>query len=55
MTTKAGLESLLGDGCIGCRSEKFRFNRGRSFARYQDSLVQAIVLLKFEKMEPLAD
>ncbi len=26
-----------------------------SFARYQDSLEGAIVLLKFEEMEPLAD
>jgi predicted amidophosphoribosyltransferase len=41
--------------CIGCRSEKFHFNRAGSFARYQDSLVPAIVLLKFEEMEPLAD
>jgi predicted amidophosphoribosyltransferase len=31
------------------------FNRARGFARYQDSLVRAKVLLKFEEMEPLAD
>jgi predicted amidophosphoribosyltransferase len=35
--------------------EKFHFHRARSFARYQDSLVRTIVLLKFEDMEPLAD
>src|SRR6266404_9247341 len=35
--------------------EKFHFNRARSFARYQDSLVRAIGWLKFEEMEPLAD
>jgi len=46
---------LFEDVCIGCRSEKFPFNRARSFARYQDSLVRAIVWLKFEEMEPLAD
>jgi predicted amidophosphoribosyltransferase len=46
---------LLEDVSIGCRSEKFHFDRARSFARYQDSLVRAIVLLKFEEMEPLAD
>ena len=52
---EGGSGELFGDVCIGCRSEKFHFNRARSFARYQDSLVRAIVLLKFEEMEPLAD
>jgi len=46
---------LFEDVCIGWRSEKFHFNRARSFARYQDSLVRAIGWLKFEEMEPLAD
>ena len=41
--------------CIGCRSEKLHFHRARSVARYQGSLVPAIVLLKFEELEPLAD
>ena len=50
-----GSGELFDNVCIGCRSEKFRCNRARSFARYQDSLVRAIVLLKFEEMEPLAD
>jgi ComF family protein len=50
-----GSGELFEDVCIGCRSEKFHFDRARSFARYQDSLVRAIVLLKFEEMEPLAD
>ena len=31
------------------------FDRARSFARYQGSLVRAIVLLKFEQLGPLAD
>jgi predicted amidophosphoribosyltransferase len=30
-------------------------HRARSFARYQDSLLRAMVLSKFEEMEPLAD
>ena len=41
--------------CIGCRADPFHFDRARSFARYEDSLVRAIVLLKFEEMDPLAD
>lgn len=35
--------------------EPFHFNSARSFARYEDSLVRAIVLLKFEELDPLAD
>ena len=50
-----GPGELFEDVCLGCRSEKFRFDRARSFARYQGSLVRAIVLLKFEEMEPLGD
>jgi competence protein ComFC len=50
-----GSGELFEDVCIECRSEKFHFDRARSFARYQGSLVRAIVLLKFEEMEPLAD
>jgi predicted amidophosphoribosyltransferase len=49
-----GSGELFEDVCIACRSEKFHFDRARSFARYQGSLVRAIVLLKFEEMEPLA-
>jgi len=30
---EGGSGELLANGCIGWRSEKFRFNRGRSFAR----------------------
>jgi ComF family protein len=41
--------------CLACQTEPFHFDHARSFARYEDSLVRAIVLLKFEEMEPLAD
>jgi hypothetical protein len=34
--------------CIAWRADPFHFDRARSFARYEDSLVRAIVLLKFE-------
>ncbi len=49
-----GPGELFEDVCLGCRSEKFHFDRARSFARYQGSLVRAMVLLKFAEME-LAD
>src|SRR2546430_93859 len=41
--------------CPVCADDTFHFDRARSFARYQESLVRAIVLLKFEEMDPLAD
>jgi len=41
--------------CECCRDDSYQFDRARSFARYQDSLVRAIVLLKFEEIDPLAD
>jgi hypothetical protein len=37
---------LFEDVCIGCRSEKLHFDRTRSFAHCQGSLVRAAVLLK---------
>jgi hypothetical protein len=48
-----GSGELFEDVCIGCGGEKFHFDRARSFARYQGSLVRAIVLLRFEETEPL--
>ena len=41
--------------CEQCRDDTYHFDCARSFARYEDSLVRAIVLLKFEEMDPLAD
>lgn len=41
--------------CVVCQIDTFHFEKVRSFARYQDPLVRAIVLLKYEEMEPLAD
>jgi len=49
------VRELFEDVRVACRSEKLHFDRARSFARYQGSLVRAIALLKFEEMEPLAD
>ena len=39
--------------CPACLDKTYAFDRARSFAIYQDSLVKAILLLKFEQMEPL--
>jgi predicted amidophosphoribosyltransferase len=35
-------------------SRPYAFVRARSYARYQEALVRAIVTLKFERREPLA-
>jgi ComF family protein len=40
--------------CRVCASRPYAFNRARSYAEYQEALVQAIVTLKFERIEPLA-
>jgi len=41
--------------CLACRAEPLHVDCARSLARYEDSLVRAMVLLKFEEMDPLAD
>jgi predicted amidophosphoribosyltransferase len=48
-TPKEG-EALL---CPACRNKTYAFDRARSFAVYQDAVVRAILLLKFEQIEPL--
>jgi len=39
--------------CPECRVRTYGFDRARSFASYKAFLVRAIVLLKFERIEPL--
>jgi ComF family protein len=39
--------------CPACQDRTYAFERARSFAQYQDALVRAILLLKFEQIEPL--
>jgi len=41
--------------CGACRLGTFRFDRARSVFRYDDGVVRAVVMLKFEDVEPLAD
>jgi len=39
--------------CPACQDKTYAFDRARSFAVYQGALVRAILLLKFEQIEPL--
>jgi predicted amidophosphoribosyltransferase len=38
--------------CPECQNRGYGFDRARSYALYQAGLVRAIVLLKFERVEP---
>lgn len=48
--TRQEREPLL---CPACGDKTYTFDRARSFAIYEGSVVQAILLLKFEQIEPL--
>jgi ComF family protein len=39
--------------CPACRDRTYAFDRARSFALYEEAVVRAILLLKFEQIEPL--
>jgi ComF family protein len=39
--------------CRACQDGTFSFDHARSFAVYSDALVRAILLLKYERMDPL--
>jgi len=39
--------------CPACQDKTYAFDRARSFAVYEGALVRAILLLKFEQIEPL--
>ena len=45
-------EQLL---CPACRDKTYAFDRARSYGVYEGPLVRAILLLKFEQIEPLGD
>jgi ComF family protein len=40
--------------CLDCTTRTYRFSRARSYAAYRGPIVRAIVLLKFERIDPLA-
>ena len=41
--------------CPACKTGQYEFDRARSYAIYEGALIRAIVLLKFEELDPLAD
>jgi ComF family protein len=47
---KEQAESLV---CPECRGRSYGFDRARSYALYKGALIRAIMLLKFERIEPL--
>jgi competence protein ComFC len=46
-------EAAEGVVCPACERRAFGFDRARSYALYQGRLVRAMLLLKFERVEPL--
>jgi competence protein ComFC len=40
--------------CMDCEERTYSFERARSYAAYRGVLVRAVVLLKFERIDPLA-
>jgi competence protein ComFC len=43
------------DLCRGCQEQRYAFSVARSFGVYRDVLVRAILLLKYERVDPLGD
>jgi competence protein ComFC len=41
--------------CPACQEQTYAFRRARSYGMYEGSLVRAILMLKFEEMQPLGD
>src|SRR5580704_18243534 len=41
--------------CRACQQKTYAFERARSYGIYDGALVRAIILLKWERMEPLGD
>ncbi len=51
--TEPGVEET--STCASCQQQKYHFQVARSFGKYDGSLARAIVLLKFERIEPLGE
>jgi ComF family protein len=41
--------------CVACQQQTYSFQMARSYGEYEGALARAIVLLKFERIEPLAE
>jgi ComF family protein len=46
-------QTRVGVVCPDCQTREYGFDSARSYALYKTGLVRAIVLLKFERIEPL--
>ncbi|HEY2459067.1 MAG TPA: ComF family protein [Candidatus Acidoferrum sp.] len=51
--TLAELQDDQFDFCRDCQEHRFAFQISRSFGIYRESLVRAVLLLKYERVEPL--
>jgi len=40
--------------CSACRLETYSFERARSYALYEGHVIRAVLMLKFERIDPLA-
>jgi len=40
--------------CSACRLATYSFERARSFALYEEHMIRAVLMLKFERIDPLA-
>src|ERR1700722_17689519 len=40
--------------CLDCKERTYRFECARSYAAYRGGLARAVLLLKFERIDPLA-
>jgi len=47
--------SAVARGCLACQGRTYAFEQVRSYAAYDGALIRAIVMLKFERIEPLAE
>src|SRR5215469_2261148 len=52
-SVRTGQEPQAGTNCTVCARRSLGFDRARSFGVYDGALVRAIMMLKFERMEPL--
>ena len=51
--TLAELQDDEFDFCRECQEHRFAFQTSRSFGSYGELLVRAVLLLKYERIEPL--
>ena len=55
MPLTAGTTEEVDRVCLFCRDKNYTFEHARSFALYEGAVIRTILLLKFERMEPLGN